>query len=91
MTNLPSNSDQTQTQVAPTLNEAEPESLNELFSRDPMHLTEQDIETICTALRKQRVNWDVKDSNTKKVKQMDDAVKNDLIKKLDVDSLELDI
>lgn len=39
------------------LAEAKPESLNELFSRDPLTLTEEDAERICAVFRKERENW----------------------------------
>lgn len=39
------------------LAEASPESLDELFSRDPLKLQDQDIEAIVKALREQRTRW----------------------------------
>lgn len=39
------------------LAEARPTSLDELFSRDPLDLQDQDISIIITELRKQRALW----------------------------------
>ena len=40
--------------ASPALTEASPDSLSELFSRDPLQYTEQDIDQIIGELRKQR-------------------------------------
>jgi hypothetical protein len=40
------------------LAEAIPESLDELFSRDPLQLAEPDIDKIVARLRAERANWD---------------------------------
>lgn len=45
-----------QTQTSP-LAEANPKSLEELFSRDPFEFSEQDEIAIVAALRAQRANW----------------------------------
>lgn len=34
-----------------------PDTLSELFARDPLSLAEQDIETIVTELRRARAKW----------------------------------
>lgn len=39
------------------LAEANPQSLQELFSRDPLLLSRSDLLTISTELRRQRVAW----------------------------------
>ena len=39
------------------LAEAAPESLDELFSRDPLKLQQQDIRNIINQLRDQRARW----------------------------------
>lgn len=39
------------------LAEAEPNSLQELFDKDPLNLTDPDIERIVTELRAQRDRW----------------------------------
>ena len=39
------------------LAEVSPISLDDLFSRDPLELTDQDIGAIVKELRRQRVNW----------------------------------
>ena len=39
------------------LSEAKIESLDELFSRDPLGLTDTDVTKIVTELRRQRANW----------------------------------
>lgn len=39
------------------LAEANPDSLQELFDRDPLELTDADVERIVTELRDQRSRW----------------------------------
>jgi hypothetical protein len=39
------------------LQEADPNSLSELFARDPLELTQQDIKTIVAKLRASRAIW----------------------------------
>jgi hypothetical protein len=41
------------------LEEASTESLDELFSRDPLQLAEEDIAKIVTRLRAERAKWDI--------------------------------
>lgn len=48
------------------LDEATPESLNDLFSRDPLDLAEPDIEKIVQYLRSARERWDTAESQGKK-------------------------
>jgi hypothetical protein len=43
-------------QVSP-LAGVNPDTLSELFARDPLGLADQDIETIVTELRRQRAKW----------------------------------
>lgn len=45
--------------------EAQPESIDELMSRDPMELTKDDIAKIVSILREQRKFWNVKQSAPK--------------------------
>ncbi len=46
------------TETSPNpLAEAEPSSLDELFSRDPLGLSDQDISSIVRELRRQREKW----------------------------------
>lgn len=40
------------------LAEASPESLAELFAKDPLSLTDSDIERIVTSLREARAKWE---------------------------------
>lgn len=42
---------------ATPLAEASPQSLQELFSRDPLSYSRQDLQTICDELRRQRAAW----------------------------------
>lgn len=44
--------------TAPTLSEADPKSLEELFSRDPLQLTREDRDAIVAEMRKKRVSWE---------------------------------
>ncbi len=55
-----------------SLSEASPQSLDELFSRDPLKLSDTDIMTIVVELRRQREKWELsgaksKDPEAKKV------------------------
>ena len=43
------------------LTEVPKESLAELFKRDPLKLSDQDVERICVELRKQRAQWAVEE------------------------------
>jgi len=43
--------------AAKALLEASPDSLEELFSRDPFEFTKQDIEKVVVGLRLQRERW----------------------------------
>jgi hypothetical protein len=44
-------------EAANPLREASPESLNELFERDPLSLTDSDVESIVQQLRVARSKW----------------------------------
>lgn len=50
---------------ASPLLEADPQSLEELFSKDPLQLTEVDIETIVTTLAAGRQQWMQEENKTK--------------------------
>lgn len=52
------------TQPSP-LAEASPASLQELFDRDPLQLTDPDIERIVTELRAQRQRWEAGQKSSK--------------------------
>lgn len=54
------------TSSASPLEEATPDSLQELFDRDPLQLTDSDIEKIVTELRAQRARWEVREAKPKK-------------------------
>lgn len=55
-----------------------PASLDELFSRDPLQLSDQDIDTIVGKLREQRLDWAAKEAQGKapKAAKPSQAVKN---------------
>lgn len=77
-------------QTESVLNEADPESLNELMARDPLALSKQDIAVIVKALRKQRVTFETNE----KAKPQKAAAKPKLTeaeKKKLLDNLELDL
>ncbi len=44
-------------QMGSPLVQAEPESIDELFSRDPLELTKEDLGKIVSILRAQRASW----------------------------------
>jgi len=70
------------------LKEASPESISELFDKDPLKLTEQDLTTIVSRLRADRVQWK-KDDQAKRmnkgVKKKGGGIPKDL--QLDLDGL----
>lgn len=47
------------------LSEASPESLQELFDKDPLKLTDPDIERVVTELRAQRGRWEISQKTRK--------------------------
>lgn len=49
------------------LAEASPESLQELFDKDPLELTDHDVERIVAELREQRGRWTQAEKKGKKV------------------------
>jgi ferric-dicitrate binding protein FerR (iron transport regulator) len=62
------------------LAEAQPDSLNEVFSRDPLKLSNQDLARVIAELRRARAKWVVEDQAEKKprVKAPPKAVKLDV-------------
>ena len=75
------------------LTEVDPESLNELIARDPLELTSQNIKTIVTQLRAQRILWEREEASSKKTGKRANAKKAlspTETKKL-LENLELDI
>lgn len=50
------------------LSEADPSSLDELFARDPLDLTNDDLESIASELRDHRGLWIVADEEAKNKK-----------------------
>lgn len=58
-----------------TLLEANPASLEELFSRDPLHLQDQDITRIVEELRRKRANWAKSEAEGKKPKSTKAEIK----------------
>jgi hypothetical protein len=59
------------------LSEASPDSLSELFARNPLQLSDQDIGKIVSELRRQREKWQV-DEGKPKAKKASKAVKLDV-------------
>ena len=55
--------------------EAEPLSLDELFSRDPLGLSDQDIGKIVSELRRQRAKWKLTEDLPKEAKPAKRAAK----------------
>jgi len=47
------------------LSEASPQSLDELFSRDPLKLSDADITVIVVELRRQREKWELSGTKSK--------------------------
>lgn len=47
------------------LEEAQVDSLEELFSRDPLGLTDNDVDKITKSLRAQRRNWEIQENAPK--------------------------
>jgi len=51
------------------LSEADPASLDELFARDPLELTNDDLESIASELRDHRGLWGIADEEAKNKKK----------------------
>lgn len=91
-----------QTETPSPLAEAEAYSLEELFSRDPLEMTEEDLRKIVTEMRARRHLWHTVEMeaaakgtrpNTRKIpkpKATKEEVKAALAS-LDIDSLDLDL
>ena len=60
------------------LSEAAPTSFEELFSRDPLSLSDQDFLTIATKLRADRVLWNQAENKPKKTPKAKGTVELDL-------------
>jgi predicted DNA-binding transcriptional regulator YafY len=60
------------------LAEASPESLQELFDKDPLQLTSDDIERIVTELRAQRERWKAAEATGAHKRVKKEVVKLDL-------------
>jgi hypothetical protein len=75
---------------AEPLAEAQVDSLEELFSRDPLHLTDNDVDKITASLRAQRRNWEVKENAPKAPKAPKQTAAQKKVKALDLDK-KLDI
>lgn len=74
------------------LTEAEPDSLDELMARDPMQLTEQNINVVVTALRKQRISWESEEASAKsKGKRPSAKAAREAAAKISLENLELDL
>lgn len=72
------------------LTEASKTSLNELFQRDPLKLTKDDIKTICQTLRTQRHQWMLEEKTKtprgakKKTAPLTDSQMDDLLADLEI-------
>lgn len=67
-------------------------SLDELFDRDPLELSKQDLELIVQAFRAQRIRWEADGSTEPKKAKAADKKANELENKnLSLDDLNLDI
>lgn len=53
---------------ASPLNQASPLSLDELFSKDPKMLTTEELDSICSRLRAERTQWNIKSTERKEKK-----------------------
>jgi hypothetical protein len=71
------------------LAQADPASLNELFLRDPLSLSEQDIDQIVAELRAQRARLAQAQAAGKPRRQATTKAKATLGQKIDIDMLEL--
>lgn len=60
---------QSETSGKSPLSEADPESLDELFARDPLGLTNNDLDAIASELRDHRSLWIVADEDAKNKKK----------------------
>lgn len=58
--------------------EAQAESLQELFDKDPLSLTDSDVEKIVTELRAQRGRWQIAEKKGKKVSAPKNITLDDL-------------
>lgn len=65
-----------------------PQSLDELFNKDPLQLSDQEIVVICAAFRQQRKNFALED---KEAKAAGKPVKKKAIQNVDLDNLDLDL
>ena len=72
------------------LSEADPASLNELFARDPLSLSNQEIDQITAALRAQRAKW-AQEEATGGAKKAGKVANQAVTAKLDVKDLEIDL
>lgn len=69
------------------LSEVESDSLGELFARDPLGLSDRDIERICIELRAQRARWqqdEVKAKNKPKKAELSQAQLDSILDDLDL-------
>lgn len=60
-----SNSPSTPTPFETPLTQANPQSLETLFNKDPLTLTESDIEIIILKLREERARWNQEENKKK--------------------------
>lgn len=75
---------------ASPLAEVDPASLNELFSRDPLKLSDQDIDKMVEIYRAQRLRWKQEEA-TGGPKKAAKIANNAETKKLSLDDLDIDI
>lgn len=83
----------TQSETSP-LDEAKADSLEDLFNKDPLHLTEQDLERTVAYFRQARTTFLAQDATkvpkSAKGKASPAPVKKDMDVKLTADDLDLD-
>lgn len=73
------------------LHEATPDSLDELFSRDPLELSDQDLDSIVAHLRAQRNQWHAEEAaGAKKASKKGKAAPGPK-EKISLENLELDL
>jgi len=74
------------------LAEAEPLSLDELFDRDPLELTKQNIDQIILAFRNQRKTWEAEETAAKVTgRKPSSRISQEQAKNLTLESLQISL
>jgi len=71
------------------LDQASPESLDELFSRDPLQLSDQDLDRIVAHLRAQRNQWKQEEASGAKQSKAKGVTSSGPKEKVSLDMLDL--